>query len=400
VTVSPVTRVTSWRRPDRLLPILGWGAVVISAIAAGIYAEPRPVPFPRAGGRTLPRVPAPPADLPTLLHQLGVGSVTWYLCAVAFPFLLWGARRLDAERHGRGRTAVIAVGTVAMLALASAVLQYLVVYGVTPGRPRLGQYLSSMAGVHVLPWIALAGIVAATEWRRRAIRSAVDRERLRAQVAEQRLITLTAQLQPHFLFNTLQGISTLIHRDARAADEMLAKLGDLLRDLLRHRDRLLVPLRDELRYARTFLEIAKLRFAERLEFEIGASPDALDLAVPLFILQPLVENALAHGIGGRLRGGRIIVGARRHGERLELSVEDDGAGLSSAGASREGMGLGNTRERLRASFGADQRLSIEPRAGGGVIVSIDIPARRSSSADVAPPSEDHDVTVRAAARGE
>ena len=101
---------------------------------------------------------------------------------------------------------------------------------------------------------------------------------------------------------------------------MLAKLSDLLRDLLRHRDHVLVPLSDELRYARTYLEIAQLRFADRLSFEIDVAPALDQASVPLFILQPLVENALAHGIGGRTRGGRVVVNARRDAERLSLEV--------------------------------------------------------------------------------
>jgi LytS/YehU family sensor histidine kinase len=197
---------------------------------------------------------------------------------------------------------------------------------------------------------------------------------LRAQVAEQRLVALTGQLQPHFLFNTLQSISTLIHRDPHAADEMLGKLGDLLREVLRHRDHVLVPLADEMRYARTLLDIAQVRFADRLRVSVEAQPEVLGASVPLFILQPLIENALSHGIGRHARGGQIAVKAWREDGRLHMTVEDDGAGLSQDGAMKEGIGLSNTRERLRASFGDKQRLTIEPRANGsGVVAHMEFP---------------------------
>jgi LytS/YehU family sensor histidine kinase len=233
---------------------------------------------------------------------------------------------------------------------------------------------------NLLPWIALAGIVAAVEARRRSVQSRIERERLRAQVAEQRLVALTGQLHPHFLFNTLQGISTLLHRDPAAADEMLGKLSELLRDVLRHRDHVLVPLGDELRYARTLLEIAQLRFADRLTVAIDVPNDLHEASVPLFILQPLIENALAHGIGRQARGGHVRLTASRRDGRLSLVVEDDGAGLATAAPIREGIGLSNTRERLRASFGEDQRLSLEAKSSGGVVARIQIPYQRHTSA--------------------
>ena len=326
-------------------------------------------------GRSLPRLPGPAPNFRTLLYMLGVGSVVWYAAMVALPFLLWGARRIDFERQGRARSIGVAVLVVSSLIAITSFAQFFAIYHGAPLRPGFGAYLPQALRQNVLPWVALAGIVIAVEARRRAVRSALAHERLRTQVAEQRLIALTGQLHPHFLFNTLQGISTLIHRDPEAADEMLAKLSDLLRDLLRHRDHVLVPLSDELRYARTYLEIAQLRFADRLSFEIDVAPALDQASVPLFILQPLVENALAHGIGGRTRGGRVVVNARRDAERLSLEVSDDGAGLTTSATLREGIGLSNTRERLRASFGADQHFSLDSAEGGGAVARITIPYR-------------------------
>ncbi|MFN8579513.1 MAG: histidine kinase [Gemmatimonadaceae bacterium] len=363
---------SSWRSGTSLL----WGAIVVAAIALGAYArEPAMAPPPgMAPGRMLPRVPGPPPDFRALLYLLGIGSVVWYAAALALPFLLWGARRIDPQRQGRLRVAALAIGTLAALVLVTALAQYVALYGDAPLRPSFADFLPTGIRQGLLPFLALSGLIAAVEGRRRSQGSALERERLRAKVAEQRLVALTGQLEPHFLFNTLQNISTLIHKNPEAADEMLAKLSDLLRDLLRHRDHVLVPLSDELRYARTYLEIAQVRFADRLEVEIDVAPMPSDPSVPLFILQPLIENALAHGIGVRARGGRISLKTWRLDERLFLEVADDGVGLTNGGAV-DGIGLSNTRERLAASFGADQHFALEQGVHGGVVARIDIPYR-------------------------
>lgn len=370
-----------------------------AAIALGLYAEPHSPTPASASGPTYPRVPQPSADLPALLDQLGVGSPTWYAAIVAFPFLLWGARRLDTERLGHARSLALSGAFVVTAITLVSTFQYMVLFREAPVRPGWIAYLPVALRQNALPWIALAGIVAGIEWRRRALRSVLDRERLRAELAEQRLIALTAQLQPHFLFNTLQGISTLIHRDPEAADDMLGKLSELLSALLRHRDHAVVSLEDEVRYARTYLEIAKVRFAERLEFTIDVPADLYDAAVPLFLLQPLVENALTHGIGTKLRGGRIGIRARLRDGRLIIEVADVGAlpgddrgstleaalggdgGRAVSGANRgdgdgnQGIGLSNTRARLREVFGEDQTLVLERRPAGEVVVQVDVPFR-------------------------
>ncbi len=352
---------------------LVWIAGSAAAVAIGMYAHaPR---FPGgAGARAYPRMPSRAPDLATLLYQLGVGSVVWYSAAVTVPAMVLVARTIDIERLGRVKTAAIAVLTVLTLTLFTALFQYAITFDGAPSRPGTMQYLPTALRENLVPWLVVASLVTAYETRRRALRSIVERERLRAEVAEQRLIALTGQLHPHFLFNTLQGISTLIHRDPDAADEMLAKLSDLLRDVLAHRESVLVSLGDELRSARTYLDIAQIRFADRLQCAIDVAPELHSLAVPLFILQPLVENALAHGIGARAAGGRITVRAWRASDRLHLEVSDDGAGVKN-GAPRERIGLGNTRARLGATFGDDYTFTLRPGAEGGAIAHIDMPCR-------------------------
>jgi signal transduction histidine kinase len=361
------------RRPAWLGPALWWGAFCVGAVLLGLLADAPEAPA-VAGRRSLPRIPAPPADLGTALYLLGVGSTVWYAAALTAPALAFGARRLDPERHGWGRTLGVATVVLGLLAIITSLVRYFLVYPEAGFRPSVANYLVVTAPQQFLPWIALGGLVALIEVRRRATRGQIERERLRAQLAEQRLLTLTAQLHPHFLFNTLQGISTLIHRDPAAADDLLTKLGDLLREVLRHRDQALVPLRDELALARTYLEISQLRFPDRLRFAIEVPDDLHDVAVPLFLLQPLIENAVAHGIGERLTGGRITIRGRRDGGRVRLEVADDGAGIDVDREER--LGLGNTRERLQASFGADATVRLEPGDGGGVRSVVEIPGGR------------------------
>lgn len=321
-----------------------------------------------------PRVPQLPPNIPELLFMLGVGSVVWYAVALTLPFLLLAARRVNTERQKPIRIAAAAIVLFFILFAVTALIEFIITYGQMTSRPSFISYLPVALRQDLLAWIALAAFVVAFELRRRANRSRLERERLRAQIAEHRLVALTSQLHPHFLFNTLQGISTLIHRDPDAADEMLSKLSELLRDLLRHRDTALVSLDEELRFIRTYLEISKFRFADRLSFSINADRSVGKTRVPLFILQPLVENALTHGIGARAEGGNISVRAYQLRGRLRLEVEDNGGGIATASPT-DGVGLTNTRDRLRALFGTDQNLSIESIETGGVIARIDIPSQ-------------------------
>jgi signal transduction histidine kinase len=358
----------------RLLPVVLWAAVITGAILLGLAVAPDEPAMP-GGARPRMRIAPPPADIQALLHQSGVGSVTWYAVVVALPFMVLAARRLGASEIGRAGVIAIVSAAGIVLVAATSIADYAWSYGSAAAGPPVSAWIAQSLRQHVLPWTVVIVGVAAWEARRRAVQASVERERLRAEVAEQRLIALAGQLRPHFLFNALQAVSTLIHRDPAAADETLTKLSDLLRDVLQHRDSAFVRLEDEVRYARTWLEIAKVRFADRLQFEIDVPAELNDLQVPLFILQPLVENALAHGIGGTIEGGRVTVRGRRAGSRLVLEVIDDGAGLPDAARLRTGIGLANTRERLQASFGPDQALALERGAAKGAVARVEFPAR-------------------------
>jgi two-component system LytT family sensor kinase len=348
-------------------------------VAVGLLIGAPEPPFVPPGGRALRRIPAPPPDLPSLLRFLGVGSVTWYACAAAVGPAWWFARRFPIAPVRPWRAVSAQFALLAALVFATTLAQYWTAYGGSRMAPGFVGFIPVALTASALPILAVFAIVNALEVRRRAISDVLEAERLRAQLAETRLAAVTMQLQPHFLFNTLQGISTLIHRDPAAADAMLAKLSDLLRDVLRRSQSALVSFDDEMRMTETYLDLARLRYAERLRVELAVDDAARAAVVPMLLLQPLIENALKHGVGPRAAGGTVGVTARAIGGRLTITVWDDGVGIATDGRIVEGTGLTNIRERLRQAFGDDQSLVLSARAGGGTQVAIAIPLRTAGA---------------------
>jgi two-component system LytT family sensor kinase len=209
-------------------------------------------------------------------------------------------------------------------------------------------------------------------------RQARERERreleLERRLAEARLRTLQMQLNPHFLFNALHGVGALMYRDVDAADRMLVRLSELLRHALDRSEAQRVPLREELAFLDRYLAIEQIRFADHLEVYREVEEAALDALVPNLLLQPLVENAIKHGIEPQVRPGRITLRARRlNGTRLGLEVEDNGCGLNPQKPTESGIGLANCRSRLEQLYNGAARLELQPGADGGLRVVIDLP---------------------------
>ncbi|HEX7958222.1 MAG TPA: histidine kinase, partial [Pyrinomonadaceae bacterium] len=203
--------------------------------------------------------------------------------------------------------------------------------------------------------------------------------RLQTQLTRAQLEALKMQLQPHFLFNTLHSISALLHRDPEAADRMIARLGDFLRLTLENSGAQEVSLRKELEFLTCYLEIERVRFQDRLATSLDVEPAALDTPVPNLILQPIVENALRHGIAQTRGPGRVEISARRENGSLRIRVRDNGPGLKpgarpDGGLVREGLGLSNTRARLEQLYGASHHFEIRNDPAGGLIVTLLIPA--------------------------
>lgn len=211
--------------------------------------------------------------------------------------------------------------------------------------------------------------------RARELRAA----QLEGELNRAQLDRLEAQLQPHFLFNTLNAISSLMYSDPDRADRMMGRLSDLLRLTFQRTASAEVALAAELEWLGWYLEIMRLRFGDRLTVRQTIAPDTTALAVPRLLLQPLVENALTHGAAKHAGPATVTIAARREGDRLRLTVADDGPGIGGdpAGALASGVGLSNTVARLRALYGDQGRLTIENGAGGGLLVTLDLPARTS-----------------------
>jgi two-component system, LytTR family, sensor kinase len=204
---------------------------------------------------------------------------------------------------------------------------------------------------------------------------------LQTQLSDARLLALKNQLQPHFLFNTLHSISSLMLRDVRSADTMIARLSDLLRMSLQDDGEHLRPLTRELDFTNAYLDIEKIRFGERLQVAFDIPAETLDLLVPHFLLQPLVENSIKHGISKSTSGGEINIVARIRDGKLLLKVTDKGLGALNpirTAVPKVGIGLKGTFERLQTLYGEEQHMEARPLPGGGFEVTILLPFRRDA----------------------
>jgi two-component system LytT family sensor kinase len=203
--------------------------------------------------------------------------------------------------------------------------------------------------------------------------------RLEAQLVKSNLKALKSQLRPHFLFNTMHSISSLMFSDVGAADKMIARLSELLRMSLEDGAEQVTTLNKELDFVNGYLEIEKIRFGERLIVVLDVPGDTLDAQVPHLLLQPFVENAIQHGVARLSSNGKIQISSLRQGERLYLTVRDNGPGFDTVlGSRQDGLGIRTSRERLQTLYGENQNLEFSTPAEGGVEVTIQIPFRQSS----------------------
>jgi two-component system LytT family sensor kinase len=241
------------------------------------------------------------------------------------------------------------------------------------GMARMGWYIWSL----VIYW-SIVGTVQAFRYRQQYLSSELQLERMERSLAEARLNALRMQLDPHFLFNALNTISSHVERNPKLTRRMIEHLGDLLRMSIECKDRQEVPLSEELAFLEHYLEIQRIRFGNHLHVRLEIDPAVRFASTPSLLLQPLVENAIRHGISRRGAGGTVTVVARGEGDRLLIRVLDDGVGLPDGWTleDSQGLGLSVTRERIAGLYpGGDSSFTVRPRIEGGTAVEIELPLR-------------------------
>jgi sensor histidine kinase YesM len=337
-------------------------------------------------------------------HYLISWIVGVYLWALLMPGILWLGRRFPIERRNWVRRVGLhlllgVVVSIVQLVIEAAILSRL---GLFPGI--MNTFVTTFAfllviGFHtgIMTYWEVLGVQYGIgyyqnyqERKQEALRLELRASELQSQLVQAQLGVLKMQLQPHFLFNTLNAIMVLVRQQkSKEAEQTLAHLSDLLRCVLEDVEAQEVPLRRELEYLQLYLSIEQVRFQDRLRVEISADPAILDAALPQMVLQPVVENAIRHGVGKSASAGRIKISAVRSNDTLELKVQDDGPGFSSAGFSSEAsdgnrsatslpsqsqrIGLTNTRARLKQLYGEEARLTTGNADPHGATVTITLP---------------------------
>jgi two-component system LytT family sensor kinase len=330
-----------------------------------------------------------------LWEAIGENLLAAYLWAALTPLVVWIARRSLPRRNDYlAPLALLAAGAVAA-PVVHAVL-YQLAYPILMGFPlvvstqlsALRQLLPVLLPIELVTYGAIVGATWMLTYSRLSRQRDLRASQLRTRLASARLAALQMQLHPHFLFNTLNSILPLVFRDGESASRTVARLTDLLRLSLQHETSDLIPLARELETLQVYLDIQATRFQDRLTVRLDVETGVEDALVPNLILQPLVENAVKHGIAARPGAGSIDIRVRREGrDRLSLLVTDDGAGPSPNGppGGREGVGLRNTRDRLELLYGDRHSFQFRGSPGRGCQVALSIPLAHSGPAVTPPP---------------
>jgi len=318
----------------------------------------------------------------------------WYVFAVLSIPALWVARRFPFSA-GQWRLALVAhlissaLFSLSWLTLRAAMEQWRTRGEMDPltfSSAFSQALLATLFFILLIYWGIIVGQHAFAYYEKFHERE-VKAAELETRLTQARLQALQMQLNPHFLFNTLNAISSLMHKDVEEADRMIVHLSDLLRYALESTEAQEVPLRKELHFLDRYLQIQQARFGDRLVVRREVSDETLDASVPNLVLQPLVENAIEHGIAPHARTGEIVLRSRRSGNRLELEVQDNGTGLPDDEPLVDGIGLSNTRARLLQLYGPAQELQLANGGGGGLVVRVSIPWRAAPAAGMGPKTE-------------
>jgi signal transduction histidine kinase len=315
-----------------------------------------------------------------------LGSLAqWWAWALVTPLIFWADARLPFKEEQLGMRILahlpVSIALTILYVYVFAALRALV--GVAPWSAMMGTRFLSMVlhGGILWGWLVYWIIFGARQTFRyyeHYLASELRLERVERSFSEARLNALRMQLDPHFLFNALNTISSQVERDPRLARSMLEHLGDLLRLSLEARDKQEIPLAEELAFLDHYVAIQKIRFGANLRIETRVAPEVKYALVPSLIVQPLVENAIRHGISRRASGGTVTVTAERRAECLEIRIADDGVGLPPEWTAENstGLGLSVTRERIAGLHpNGTSRFIVARRSGGGTEVEISLPLR-------------------------
>lgn len=316
------------------------------------------------------------------VRQVGFEFLYWFVWAAFTPFVIWFARRFELQRTNWRRTLVALIAFGLLIAPLQSFIEFPLAYliDILRGMPaaemaRRRQVLGRAIAIETFGNFIIYSLIVcghyAYDYYRRYREREIRSVELEGRLAQAELQNLKMQLHPHFLFNTLNSISVLMMRDVELANRMLVRLSDLLRITLDSAGSQMVSLKQELDFLRGYLEIEKTRFQDRLTVNIDVPSAALDAQVPNLILQPLVENAIRHGITTRPGAGRIAIRANVENHSLHMQVSDDGPGIDHT--FKKGIGLTNTEARLKQLYGPAHKFELANQPTGGLLVTITIP---------------------------
>lgn len=305
-----------------------------------------------------------------LSHALG----TAWIWAALTPVALWLTRKASFASGRRASSAAVYALTGLGFFILSGTFEWLL--GMVTGAGSAGYWatlLTECVETRLLAYLAIMTLGHSAYYFGLYRTRQHHAYELEARLAKTHLQLLRMQLQPHFLFNTLNTVAELVHTDPDTADQMITRLGRLLRLSLDHAGHQVVPLRQEIEFLRMYVEIEQVRFQDRLQIVWDLAPDTLDAAVPTLLWHPVLENAIRHGVTPLAGRGRIVITSHRQGDDLILEIRDNGLGLPAGGMPREGVGLRNIRERVGQLYGPQAHFTLEAALGGGTVATLRIP---------------------------
>ena len=323
--------------------------------------------------------PAPRRQLPFITVAL-IQAVTWYTWLLLLPVMLLVVRRVRFVAGGWHTDLPLQLAAAAAIAFAhaelSAVFRWVLGLSAYSGLREVAQSaMVTLASSFIRYWM-IAGVYLAVSYFAELKERELAAAKLATSLAEARLESLRGKLHPHFLFNTLNSIAALVRDNPRAAEEMIGTLSDLLRASLAAADSQEITLAEELELVTKYATVEQIRFGERLRLVVDVPRALREARVPQLLLQPIVENAIRHGIAPREGPGTVLVSGSSSDGRLQLVVEDDGVGFDALhGPTGHGIGLGATRERLQHIYGMDHAIVVAPGRTSGTRVTIDLPLR-------------------------